>query len=75
MKIPNGDKAVVDVRKLKDYCLNPSHEIGKHKARVFKGALDLTIDDCEFLRSRLLEAAGSDRAVMGEKINTAKDLS
>jgi hypothetical protein len=35
MKIPNAENAVVDIRKLKDYCLNPQHEEGKHKSRLF----------------------------------------
>ncbi len=56
MFVPNSEKAVVDVRKLTDYCLNPEHEIGKHKARVFESALDLTVEDAEELRETLLVA-------------------
>ena len=33
-KLPNADRAVVDLGKLRDYSLNPLHEVGKHKARV-----------------------------------------
>ena len=40
--LPNPDRAVVDLAKLRDYCLNPQHEEGKHKARVFASALGLT---------------------------------
>ena len=25
MKLPNGERAVVDIVKLSDYCLNPDH--------------------------------------------------
>lgn len=32
-------KAVVDFGKLTRYCLDREHEDGRHKARVFKGAL------------------------------------
>ncbi len=32
MKLPNGDQAIIDERKLVDYCLNADHEEGKHKA-------------------------------------------
>jgi hypothetical protein len=39
MTIPHADRAVVDIRKLRDYCLNPLHDEGKHKARVFAAAL------------------------------------
>ena len=50
MKLPNADQAVVDIAKLRDYCLNPLHPVGKHKARVFRSALGFTIDDAERLR-------------------------
>jgi len=36
MKVPNADRAVVDIRKLRDYCLNLLHDEGKHKARLFE---------------------------------------
>ena len=56
MKIPNADRAVVDIRKLRDYCLNPRHRMGKHKARMFAAALSMTADDAEALRDILLKA-------------------
>ena len=56
MIIPNAENAVVDIRKLRDYCLNPNHEVGKHKARVFASALNLTETDATELQSVLLEA-------------------
>jgi len=56
MKIPNADQAFVDLRKLRDYCLNPEHPRGRHKARLFKGALGWTADDAEDVRQRLLDA-------------------
>ena len=57
MGFPNGNQAVVDIEKMRDYCLNPHHEDGKHKARVFGTALGLGRADAEWLRERLLEAA------------------
>jgi len=60
MKLPNPDRAVVDLSKLRDYCLNPTHEDGKHKARVFASALGLRQADAWWLRERLLEAARGD---------------
>lgn len=57
MLLPNGDRAVVDIEKLRDYCLNHLHVKGKHKARVFKAALGMTADDAERLRDILLDAA------------------
>jgi hypothetical protein len=57
MKIPNAEHAIVDIRKLRDYCLDSDHEDGKHKARVFAAALGIFEDSAEWLRERLLEAA------------------
>jgi len=37
--LPNGDRAILDIRKLEDYCLSPSHPRGRHKARVFQRVL------------------------------------
>ena len=55
--LPGGDKAVLDIRKIEDYCLSPIHPRGRHKARVFHEALDVGRDDAEWLRDVLLEAA------------------
>jgi hypothetical protein len=57
VKLPNGDRAIVDIFKLSAYCLNADHEDGKHKARVFASSLGLRRVDAEWLRDRLLEAA------------------
>jgi hypothetical protein len=57
VKLPNAKRAVVDVEKLRDYCLNPEHRRGCHKARVFKASLGLTSDHAEDLRRALLAAA------------------
>jgi hypothetical protein len=62
--LPNVDRAVVDIAKLRDYCLNPDHEDGKHKARVFASALGLRQGDADWLRVRLLEAAAHEQAIM-----------
>lgn len=59
MKLPNPQDAVVDIRKLRDYCLSPRHPRGRHKAKVFVSALGLTADDAEELRVALLHAAVS----------------
>ncbi len=57
MKLPNAESAVVDISKLRDYCLNRNHLRGKHKARVFAEVLGLTESDAEMLRGVLQEAA------------------
>ena len=56
MKLPNAEKAVVDIEKLRDYSLNPDHPEGKHKARVFKEKLGTGRNDAEMLRQSILEA-------------------
>lgn len=63
MKLPNVERAVVSIVKLRDYSLNPQHDAGKHKARVFKAALGLTTDDAEWLREKILSAVKSEEAV------------
>jgi hypothetical protein len=65
--LPNGGRAVADLTKLRDYCLNPYHEDGKHKARVFKSALGVDRADAGWLRERILEAAATRPAVLTAK--------
>jgi hypothetical protein len=48
---------VVDMAKLRAYCLSDSHPRGRHKARVFRSRLGLTASDAELLRTALLDAA------------------
>ena len=67
MKVPNADYAVVDIRKLRDYCLNPAHGTGKHKARVFLVALGITANDAEALRGILLQAVRGYKAELSLK--------
>jgi hypothetical protein len=55
MLIPNAEQAGVDIRKLRDYCLNPDHNDGKHKARLFSSTLGMVAGDAEELRQILLE--------------------
>ncbi len=64
MGLPNADRAEVDLRKLSEYCLSPTHPVGKHKAAVFRAALGLTASDAEDLRDRILRAAVDGRAVI-----------
>ena len=52
-----AERAIVDIVKLREYCLNPVPPRGRHKARVFASALGLHQQDAEFLKVLLLEAA------------------
>jgi hypothetical protein len=42
VKLPGAEFATVDITKLREYCLNQSHPRGRHKARLFAAALNLT---------------------------------
>jgi hypothetical protein len=55
-RLPRADRAVVDREKLEGYLLNPQHEVGRHKARVFTSALGIRQRDWHYLRDRLLAA-------------------
>ncbi|MCL4784677.1 MAG: hypothetical protein KJZ70_16710 [Bryobacterales bacterium] len=63
MKLPGAEHAIVNIAKLRDYCLDPHHPRGRHKARVFASALGLTQADAEILRDALLAGALEDNAV------------
>ncbi len=62
MKLPHAERAVVDIEKLRDYSLNPEHEKGKHKTRVFRAAMGFTPKDAERLREMVLAAIVTNEA-------------
>ena len=61
MKLPNHHLATIDIKKLRDYCLNPMHPVGRHKARVFKRILGVERKDAKFLRDLILTEISSAR--------------
>ncbi len=67
MRMPNPGRAVVDIEKLQDYCLDSAHPRGRHKARVFLASLGLTADHAEELREALLVAARMEDATPTER--------
>src|SRR5215467_6961546 len=56
MNLPNGERAIVDIRKPQEYCLNPQHPRGRHKARVF-ASVGIREAEAEELRTALPDAA------------------
>lgn len=66
MKLPGGEHTVVEIAKLRDYCLNPSHPRGRHKARIFASTLRPTLTNAALLREELLRAAREAEAAKGE---------
>lgn len=56
MKLPNGINADLG-NKIEDYCLNPNHDKGKHKAILFQSKLGITKANSQILKQALLKAA------------------
>jgi hypothetical protein len=61
--LPNADRAVLDLRKIEDYCLSPAHPRGRHKARVFRDALGIGRSEAEWLRQALLAGLQAAQAI------------
>lgn len=66
MKLPGAERAVVDIRKLRDYCFDLTNPKGGGKARVFAVSLGVTHEDAEFLQQALLNAAADNVCAAGE---------
>jgi len=66
MKLPSGDQALVDLRKLTEYSLNIDHEDGKHKAALFRDVLGLTVEDADKIMQALRLAAVTGDAIVGK---------
>lgn len=62
-KPPHPERAVVQIDKLVNYCLNPEHPSGKHKARIFKSSLNLGVESAETLRTALLDVVYEEMAI------------
>jgi hypothetical protein len=54
-RVPDAEGAIIEDAKLREYALNPEHEVGKHKARMF-AAVGWTIEDYEELKYAILDA-------------------
>jgi hypothetical protein len=54
MRLQNADRAVLDIGKLENYCLDETHPLGRHKARVFRSALGVGVVDARWLREAIL---------------------
>ena len=54
--LPNAQSAIIPPEKLRDYALNPDHERGRHKARLFAAMLGYRRDDWVALRDAIVAA-------------------
>lgn len=61
--LPNSERAILDISKLEDYCLDPAHPRGRHKARVFREAVNVARTDGFWLRETLLGGLQANDAV------------
>lgn len=53
--LPAADRAIIERRKLEGYLLDPAHEDGRHKARVFQSALGIGAAEWRYLNEAILE--------------------
>lgn len=66
MKLPNGRRAIIDQRKITEYCLNLAHEDGSHKARLFQALIGLNRANRSLLLDALRNAAETGDAAIGK---------
>jgi len=66
LKLPYGDAADPEqiVEKLETYALDVNHTSGKHKARLFRSKLGITLDNKTMLVEALLVAAATEPAFL-----------
>ncbi|MGB9672816.1 MAG: DUF6883 domain-containing protein [Anaerolineales bacterium] len=67
MKLPNANRAIIEITKLRDYCLSSNLPRGKHKARVFAATLGITAEDAEELKQAILSAIMVEEAIPTEQ--------
>ncbi len=46
MKLPNADRAVVEIEKLRDYCLNPVHPRGRRDSLPMPRSIEWYFSIC-----------------------------
>ncbi len=66
LHLPNAPRAFIDLRKLTEYCLDPTHPVGRHKSIVFRRALGFTATDALLLSNLILRAAVTEDATFGQ---------
>jgi len=66
MRLPNAEKAYIDLRKLTEYALDPTNVRGQHKARVMEAALGFTAENAIELKALLLNTVLENDCSTGE---------
>ncbi len=67
MKLPNGHRANLG-NKIEDYCLNPNHQKGKHKATFFQNKLGIILENADILKNAIKQAAIKESVII-RKVN------
>ncbi len=70
--LPNFEKAIIPNEKIFGYCLNPIHERGQHKAKVFRQVFGITQADGQVLKKAILEQIDNMEFKLNQRINLAK---
>jgi hypothetical protein len=65
LSLPNSDRAVIDIAKVRDYLLSEAHPVGRFKAAFFV-TLGYSSDHWELLRDDLLALARAGPAAPGK---------
>jgi hypothetical protein len=65
MKLPNGERAVINVEKLLNYLLDPLHREGKHHAELFRALVGIDRNSWRRLDDALRGAARDGDAAEG----------
>ncbi len=66
MKLPNGDRSIIDRRKITDYCLSLDHDDGNRKVRLFQELIGLNQNSSTLLLDALRTVAATDDAIVGK---------
>jgi hypothetical protein len=66
VKLPNGERALIDPLKVTGYSLDPDHDEGQHKASLFEALLGINQQNAEILLDALEQAAVTGETVTGK---------
>jgi hypothetical protein len=66
VKLPNGERAVIDPLKLTNYSLDSEHDEGQHKAHLFESLLGINRENSELLLAALEQVAQTGEAISGK---------
>lgn len=61
--VPRADEAVIPDAKIAGYVLNPAHDVGGHKARLFASVLGITVENRHVLEDAIRKGLPLARAV------------